>query len=249
MFLEYATTTHQGRLVDLNRGAHTMVLSARLFAIADGVTEARGGRASALAVETLADRYRAIGAFGAGSRAPPSPESSMRLAFAEANARLWSENLRADPLRRMGTTLVAMQFCGDRVVVGSVGDSRCYRLRDRRVEQLTRDHILLEESRPHVTEAELEALEPLQSVLSRMVGNAAETPADVVSLPFAADDAYLLCSRGLWDALTDEVIEEIVREQGPLQVACDALVRTANASCGRDNLTVTAVRLGRPDQR
>ena len=224
-----------------------MIPRARVFAIADGTGGRPDGlRASELAVSALEDYFRQ-------ARACPAPEngsgaaavSDVKGAIAQANARIWSENADRVAAERMTAAIVVAHFLGPNVAIASVGHARAYRLRDRKLKRLTADHILLEQSRPYLSDDDLEPLRPLQDVLTRALGFAARVAADVMTHSVAPEDCFLVCSSGLTDALPDPAICDIMLSASSLEDMCQALTRAADAAHGRDNITAMAIRLGR----
>jgi protein phosphatase len=146
----------------------------------------------------------------------------------------------------MGSTVVAVYLPdeGDDLFIAHVGDSRCYRIRDRKLELLTRDHSLVNEALaldPAMTEEDL-ALLP-SNIITRAIGMEAEVAVDVRTTKTRPGDTYLLCSDGLSGLITkDEITEALVLVDDPEEV-CELLVALANEAGGYDNITVVAVRV------
>ena len=145
----------------------------------------------------------------------------------------------------MGTTIVAAVFCGNRVSIGHIGDSRCYRLRGEKFEQLTRDHSLINEylqAMPELLSEQRENL--LKNVITRALGMHDTVQVDTkVDVPHAGD-IYLLCSYGLSGMISDQEIAEIVTmHANDLQLAAKQLVDRANEHGGEDNVTAVLVKI------
>jgi protein phosphatase len=145
----------------------------------------------------------------------------------------------------MGTTLVAAVFCGNRVSIGHIGDSRCYRMRADRFEQLTHDHSLLQEQIDSGVLTPEQAKYSLnKNLVTRALGIEAIVPADIVEYRIEANDIYLLCSDGLTDMVEPEGIHGIIDERRlDLAQAAAELVELANQNGGRDNISVVLVRV------
>lgn len=145
----------------------------------------------------------------------------------------------------MGTTLVAAVFCGSRVSIGHIGDSRCYRLRAEKFEQLTHDHSLLQEQIDSGVLTPEQARYSLnKNLVTRALGIEAIVPADIAEYRLEAGDIYLLCSDGLTDMVDPEVVHSIVEERrAELPEAAASLVELANHNGGRDNISVVLVRV------
>jgi len=143
----------------------------------------------------------------------------------------------------MGTTIVASVFCGNRASIGHVGDSRCYRLRGDKFEQLTRDHSLLQEQIDSGMLTPERARYSLnKNLVTRALGIDEVAPVDVVEYRIETGDVYLLCSDGLTDMVESEQIGAIVAKHASnLEAASAELVDAANASGGRDNISVVLV--------
>ena len=145
----------------------------------------------------------------------------------------------------MGTTIVTAVFCGNRVSIGHIGDSRCYRLRGDKFEQLTRDHSLLQEQIDSGQLTQEQAKFSLnKNLVTRALGIEAIVPADIVEYRVEADDIYLLNSDGLTDMVEPEIIQKIVTEKRTdLALAAADLIDIANQNGGRDNISVVLVRV------
>jgi len=145
----------------------------------------------------------------------------------------------------MGTTIVAAVFCGNRVSIGHIGDSRCYRLRGEKFEQLTHDHSLLQEQIDSGVLTPEQARYSLnKNLVTRALGIEAIVPTDIAEYRMEANDIYLLCSDGLTDMVDPEVIHSVVDEKrSDLAVAAADLIELANQNGGRDNISVILVRV------
>ena len=145
----------------------------------------------------------------------------------------------------MGTTLVAIYAPEARIHIGHVGDSRVYRLRERRLELLTMDHSWVNEQlqRNIITEDEARN-HRWRNVITRALGNRSELEVDIKSIDSAPGDIFMLCSDGLTGMLRDEEIEEILNQhENDDQAACNALIEAANEAGGQDNISVVLVRI------
>jgi len=140
----------------------------------------------------------------------------------------------------MGTTIVAAVFFGNRVSIGHIGDSRCYRLRGEKFEQLTHDHSLLQEQIDSGQLTKEQAKYSLnKNLVTRALGIEAIVPADISEYRLELDDIYLLCSDGLTDMVEPEVVHSIIAgKRTELPEAAAELVELANQNGGRDNISV-----------
>jgi serine/threonine protein phosphatase PrpC len=209
---------------------------APIFLVADGMGGAQAGE---VASKTAADAFERDLPDGA-------PETILRETIESANHKI-HELARDDPSRAgMGTTITAAMFNAetDEVAIGHVGDSRAYRLRDGRLELLTRDHSLVEEMRRkgQITDEQAEE-HPQRSIITRALGPEAEVEVDVQTVPALPGDVFLLCSDGLTTMIGERRIEDLLAGASSLDAAVRALVDDANREGGRDNITAVAFRL------
>jgi protein phosphatase len=145
----------------------------------------------------------------------------------------------------MGTTLVAAVFFANRISIGHIGDSRCYRLRADKLEQLTHDHSLLQEQIDSGMLTPEQAKYSLnKNLVTRALGIEAVVPADISEYRVEADDIYVLCSDGLTDMVDAEAVREIVlAKRVDLAEAAAELIDIANQNGGRDNISVVLIRV------
>ena len=212
------------------RNEDSYVCEPPLFAVADGMGGAQAGEiASGLAAAALKD-----GGAGAGG------EERVVELIQEANRRVHERASTDAATSGMGTTMtVALVERDGTVTFGHVGDSRAYRLRDDRLEQLTDDHSLVAElvRRGELSPQEAEA-HPQRSVITRALGTDPDVDVDAFSVEARPGDVYLICSDGLSDMVDRAAIEEIVRSnRSDLKRAANALVEAANRRGGEDNIT------------
>jgi PPM family protein phosphatase len=215
----------------------SLFVRAPIFVVADGMGGAQAGE---VASKTAADSF---------DRDLPEgpPERFLRETIEEANRRI-HELARTDPSRAgMGTTITAaiVDARGEEVGIGHVGDSRAYRLREGKLEQLTRDHSLVEEMRRkgQITDAQAED-HPQRSIITRALGPEPQVEVDLRTVPATPGDVFLLCSDGLTTMVGEERIAAVLAAAGSMREAVRALVDEANGAGGRDNITALAFRLG-----
>jgi protein phosphatase len=143
----------------------------------------------------------------------------------------------------MGTTLVALLVEDRHALVVNVGDSRCYRLRGRSLEQITLDHSLVEEQVRMGRMSHAEALRsPLRNVITRALGTQCQVTPDLFELEAEPRDLFLLCSDGLTRELSDPLLESMLAVDLPLEELCARLVNAAKKAGGHDNITCILVR-------
>lgn len=171
----------------------------------------------------------------------------LRGAIEKANNRICSVARGREELNGMGTTIVAARFYEGRVGIAHVGDSRCYRLREGVLEQLTRDHSYVQDQLEKGLISEDEAKHsPQKNLITRALGIDAIAEADVQEFRTRPGDTYLLCSDGLSDLVDDKSIEtQLAREANPAD-RTKRLIDAANSNGGRDNISVILVVVGDP---
>ena len=171
----------------------------------------------------------------------------LRSAIEKANNRICSVARGKEELNGMGTTIVAARFYDGRVGIAHVGDSRCYRLREAKLEQLTRDHSYVQDQleKGFITE-EAARNSPQKNLITRALGIDAIAEADVQEFRTRTDDIYLLCSDGLSDLVPDSQIEKTLCEPLAPAEQTARLIAAANANGGRDNISVIVVKVGAP---
>lgn len=222
-------STDKGQVRDGNEDGYVVDRRLQLFAVADGMGGHRGGEvASATALEAL----RAAIASGIG----------LGDAITNANTAVHDKAASDRELSGMGTTLTAVIPDGHGVLVGHVGDSRAYLLRDGELRQLTTDHSLVEElvREGRLTEQEA-AVHPRRSIITRALGVEDAVDVDVYSVPLEAGDRLLLCSDGLTTMLRADDIAALLRRESDPTRAANLLVDAANAAGGEDNITTIVI--------
>lgn len=211
-----------------------------LFIVADGMGGAKAGEVAS---------QTAIRAFDQGLPEGP-PEETLPAMIRMANRVIHRQSFEDPDLAGMGTTMTAALVESDRerVVIGHVGDSRAYRIRDGIIQRLTRDHSLVEEMRRRgqITQAEAEE-HPQRSIITRALGPEADVDVDVQAVPAEPGDLFLLCSDGLTSMLEDETVKEIIVGADSLEDAVTGLVYEANLAGGRDNITVLLFQVEDPE--
>src|SRR5262249_8981912 len=130
------------------------------------------------------------------------------------------------------------------IEIAHIGDSRCYRIRDGKIEQLTRDHSLIGDAlawNPNLTEEELSRLP--KNIISRALGLKRYVEVDIKSEPALPGDLYLLCSDGLSGMIKDGQILDLIQLSDNLTEACENLIAVANEAGGTDNITAVTIRI------
>ncbi|MCB0869386.1 MAG: Stp1/IreP family PP2C-type Ser/Thr phosphatase [Solirubrobacterales bacterium] len=233
----HSERTDVGRQRQANEDSY--LARAPLFVVADGMGGAQAGEVASLT---------AIQAFQAGLPAG-NAEEAIEQTIAVANRNIHDQAVSDASLSGMGTTITvaSVDADGERVVIGHVGDSRAYRLRDGIIQRLTKDHSLVEEMRRRgqITEEQAED-HPQRSIITRALGPEPEVQADLATVPSEPGDIFLLCSDGLTTMIGDEKIRDILMGATTLDAAARTLVDEANRAGGRDNITVIVFQVEDP---
>src|SRR5215216_1636403 len=164
--------------------------------------------------------------------------------FLEIDDTLRKEADRDHTLRGMGTTLTVAGVMGNDLIIGHVGDSRAYVLRDSDLKQLTTDHTLAQALiDAGVANRDDPASRSMRHVLTAAVGSLSEKVVPQVQLfKLSDDDQLLLCTDGLTETVEDVTIASVLREAKSAQFACDKFVNLALAGGGPDNITLIVAR-------
>ncbi len=228
--MNVVSRTHIGNVRASNQDA-LLIQQGRygLFGVADGMGGHKAGDvASRMAVELLSRVLE-------GAR---PKENLLRDGMEEVNAAIYETQLNDPDLSGMGTTMTVIWEDRDRVLLGHVGDSRAYRLRDGKIAQISLDHSMVGEMvRNGLLTPEQAARHPYRNVITRALGASADVEVDVTVLDRKAADQYLICSDGLSEYVTIEQMEEILTHM-PMEQAADLMLNMALQSGGRDNISL-----------
>lgn len=249
--LTVGSATHPGHVRETNEDSLQALIGGEappgadaLLAVADGMGgHAAGEIASELAVERLTQELLVALGSGSGALDPERLAEVLEGAIAGSNTFVHRAS-QAEGRRGMGSTLTVALVVGLTAVIGHVGDSRAYLVRNGAMRQLTRDHTWVGEQLAAgvLTEAQA-ARHPRRSLLTRALGTAPAVKADTEAIELAEGDRLLLCSDGVSGLLDDRQMAEIVASLGP-QEACDQLVSRANDAGGLDNSTAVVLLVG-----
>jgi serine/threonine protein phosphatase PrpC len=246
MRIRYAAKTDQGLKRNHNEDYFCLIEEEQLFLVADGMGgHACGEVASKMAAEVIRE-------FFARTRDDDVTwpykmdhslsvlENRLSVAIRLANKKIHESASKDVRFNGMGTTIVIGQIADERFYVAHVGDSRCYRIRQGQVKQITRDHSLLEdykEARPGMSDEEQRKF-PHKNVITRALGMRDTVQVDITSEEICDGDIFLLCSDGLSGMVPDAALAEIVKTGADLDATVNNLVSAANAAGGTDNITV-----------
>ncbi len=255
--------TDTGRVREHNEDSFFINPNEPLYIVADGMGGHNCGEvASRLAVQTIQAFYertagkeakdfedknrKKLWPFSKRKRTVGYEELRLEAAIHEANDVILGEAKQDASKHGMGTTVVGAYFTKSGVIIGHVGDSRCYRFRGGKLEQLTEDHSLANEYvKMNILDKEDAKNFPYKNVIVRALGLAESVPVDTQKQQFEPGDVFLLCSDGLSDMLTSEQIARVLSDYEGEEIgqAAEELVEQANEAGGLDNITVILARI------
>ena len=242
--LEMVAQTHIGLVRKVNEDAVAVDERLNLIVLADGMGGYNAGEvASLLATQTI------LKSFQEGNFLLPADitiaKTQLNNAAQSANQAIYDHALSSPELDGMGTTLVAGWFVGNTLIVGHIGDSRAYRLRNNALQRLTDDHSPLQEmiSLGMIT-AQQAKLMPIKNIISKALGTHHEADIEMNTHDILPDDLYLFCSDGLHDLVDDVEIHLTLSElNGNLALVAQNLISLANNAGGADNIAIILVRV------
>lgn len=240
---------------DHNEDAMRIEPAHGLAILADGMGGHNAGEvASGMAVDSMFEAIcNDLGNIAAANDSDTeglySPEAMLLRRAIEQSNRIITQAARSQQkYDGMGTTIVTALFHDDAISIGSVGDSRLYRLRRGALDQMTRDHTLLQElvDRGFYTHEEARA-SLNRNIVTRALGAEDDVEVDLVEDIVLAGDRYLLCSDGLNDMLDDNEIRNLLaQETDDLDTIPAALIERANDQGGEDNVTAVVIEVRKP---
>src|SRR3954453_3165409 len=238
--LRAAAGTNAGLQREVNQDRIHVDLARGVFLVVDGVGgHAAGGRAADIALTTVRSRLE---------RETGSTVDRVREGIAIANNAIHSAAALQPEWNGMACVLTVVAVDDTRAVVGHVGDTRLYKLRDERIDKITRDHSPIGERENSNELSEVEAMHhPRRNEVYRDVGSDPHEPddpefIDAYEIAFEPDAALLLCSDGLTDLVHSSSLHDVVKRGAgrPDQVVKE-LIDAANAAGGKDNISVVYV--------
>jgi PPM family protein phosphatase len=246
MRIDVSGQTHVGMKRQHNEDNYLMLPEERLFVVADGMGGHSSGEvASQIAVQEMGEFFKMTSQDGditwpfKMDKVRNYDENRLAVGIKLANSRIFEKASLDHTKKGMGTTIVAIHFSKDGVVVGHVGDSRVYFFREGTLRQVTEDHSLLNDylKAKKLTPEEIEAF-PHKNVIVRALGMKDKVEVDVSRVQPQENDIFLLCSDGLSGMVTDPQMQAIlVANSGNLEKAAQTMIEVANANGGNDNVT------------
>ncbi|MEO0973562.1 MAG: Stp1/IreP family PP2C-type Ser/Thr phosphatase [Pseudomonadota bacterium] len=252
--IEHVALTDPGRVREHNEDAIGYDIDLGLFVLADGMGGYNAGEvASSIAVKTTVDLVQ--GTLPAERRGEIDAETGLMLqsvalrdAVRRANKIIHQTARSQEECAGMGTTIVSCLMYDNRLSVAHVGDSRLYRVRQNRFEQLTQDHSLLQELVDRGVVERDEAERKLKrNYVTRALGVEPEIEVAIMEVDALPGDIFVLCSDGLSDMVEDDDIHLTISTfHTDLSMVGRQLIQLTNDNGGRDNVSVLMVRVLKP---
>ncbi len=248
--IQFYGKTDVGSVRDHNEDAIGFDDNIALAVLADGMGGHRGGEmASAITVSTIleliTDKVKSIKTGDTDDDTGYSAESLIvHEAVSLANKNVHDSSEANAQYRGMGTTVVVAMFYDNRFTVAHVGDSRLYRLRDDELEQLTRDHSLMQELIDRGFYTPEQARNSLnKNLVTRAIGIDSKVQIDIQEDIAMVNDIYLLCSDGVTDMIEDDLIKSaMIEDSSNLEKAASEIIRMANEHGGKDNISALLIK-------
>src|SRR6185503_9762790 len=227
-----------------NEDSYLMVPDRGIFVVADGM----GGHAAGEVASDMAVHYVARELDSLRGLSDEQVAERMRGAIRTANGAIFQRTLTEHDKRGMGTTVTALTLYESRFLIGQVGDSRAYLLRDNKLSQLTKDHSYVQEQvdAGYLT-PEQARTHPYSNVITRCVGANSDVMPDIYVGSVRPRDVFLLASDGLTGMLEDYQLAELLSPERMPEAEVDSLIAEANRHGGLDNITAVIVRIDAVD--
>lgn len=251
MIFTFCAKSDPGRARDNNEDAVAFDEGVRLAVLADGMGGYNAGEiASGMATAFIKSELSRWLAEAGRSASIREIRRAMEICVDNANLSIFNAANSNPHYAGMGTTLVVGVFQDNRLLLGHIGDSRCYRYRGGELVQITKDHSLLQEQIDAglLTPAQA-ALSANKNLVTRALGVEDGVLLELNEHHVEAGDLYLMCSDGLSDMVDDAIIARIVQGDETLEHRSELLVAAANENGGRDNITVMLVQVSAESEK
>lgn len=232
--------TDVGLIRENNEDVWGAVISKNFFVLADGMGGHKAGEVAAS--ETVSKLTQLIERSLGGNPTLSEAQKLIEESIHQVNHEVYQKSCSDEELRGMGTTLCCLYFHEEGVVFAHVGDSRIYRLRKKRLKQLTQDHSLVTEmiELGEISERKAEKV-GYKNIITRAVGAEPKVKPVVSIIDIAHEDRFLMCSDGLTDLLTKQQIEKYMSYLSDPKEIVEGLVDSALSKGGHDNVTVVVM--------
>ncbi len=233
MKLAYAGLSDIGLSRPNNEDVWAAIPEKSFFALADGMGGHQAGEVAAKeAIEALCTAIQASSS---------DPLLTLRLAIEKANQKVYEKGKKSHILNGMGTTLCCLYWMETVVIYAHVGDSRIYRFRKNKLEQLTQDHSLFAKWLSQGQSKTCETPYPYKNVITRAIGTSKQVTPEIALASYEPGDLFILCSDGLTDSLPFKDMEKILERSDSLDTAAARLIEKAKIKGSNDNITVLLI--------
>lgn len=238
--------TDIGKVRSVNQDTYKILPDNNIYIVADGMGgHAAGDKASQLAVKTISEillqynpETETLSPEDEEERSI-SIEEVLRFALESANEQILLASMGNQHLQGMGTTAIIALVHGGTLYLGHIGDSRTYLIRNEQIQQVSEDHSVVQQlvKAGAITADEAES-HPYKNVITKCLGMQNKIEPDTLVFPLEEGDRFLMCSDGLSNMVTNEVILEEIKRSSDPEPTCQSLIDLANDGGGTDNITV-----------
>ncbi len=248
--IAHAALTDKGLVRPENEDAFAEDPANGIFLVSDGMGGEMAGEVASRIVSEVLPKSLATELAGLENPSDQIFIDKLDAAVVALSAAVRQASEGKPSLKGMGATLALVIVRGEKAILANVGDSRAYLMRNGRIEQVTKDHsvvqFLIDAGEISKTEADEH---PLRGQLLKCIGMQGPAHPDCYLLELKPKDKILLCSDGLTDMLTDENIRRVTTSSRNPKSACERLVRAANEIGGVDNITALVIAVSDPDAK
>lgn len=251
MNYEFFALTHPGQVRENNEDAVAIDAARRILVLADGMGGYNAGEvASGMATSVVNDEMSRWLDTAGDQATALDVRKALQYAVEKANTAIFNAANTNAQYAGMGTTLVVGIFHADRLILGHIGDSRCYRLRDGVLQQITRDHSWLQEQvDAGLITPQQAATSPNRNLVTRALGVEPSVMLEVNEFVVSPNDQFMFCSDGLTDMVAGDPLVQLMVAAQVLSIKASALVDAANANGGKDNISVLLAQAVAPEKK
>lgn len=243
--VRFGVESDRGMVREINEDSYK-VISGRdglpdTFIVADGMGGHNSGELASLMAVDLSEEY--LLKFFQPDLDEEGIQSFICDMLKEVNTNIFSKAKESEENFGMGTTFVIVIFLKDKLIIGHVGDSRVYLVRNGVLQRITTDHSYIEELIKNGSLTREEAYNhPKKNIITRALGCEENVSVDTYCIDVNDEDTFVLCTDGLTNMLNEDEILSVINSYDDPQFSCSELVRLANEKGGEDNITVIIVK-------
>lgn len=243
--MRFGVGSDRGKVREINEDSYNVIAGYSgipvTFIIADGMGGHNSGEVASKAAVDYVSNYMLQSTVDFMESEDLTP--IIKKVMEEANEDVYKKSLEHEVDRGMGTTLIVAVVHNKKLVIGHVGDSRVYMIRDGNIKRVTDDHSFIEELVRNGTLTREEAENhPNKNLITRALGCSDSIQVDTYTYDLKDDDVCVICTDGLTNMLDEKEIKDIVLNSENPELACDKLIMEANDRGGEDNITVVVFR-------